>query len=230
MLSNKEIQDIIEWDVVNWSVALRYWDADLNGKTGNGLELGGKRGGLSYWMSLRGLNVVCSDLESPENVAAPFHAERGVKNVEYEAINAMDIQHQNAFDNVAFKSILGGIAANGKDAIKKQCLDEMYKALKPGGTLYFAENLEASGLHRFFRKKFVQWGGRWNYVRYRELNELFASFDEVEFHTVGFFGAFGRTEKQRKFFGTVDKVFKPLIPKSKRYIVYGVARKKDGGS
>jgi hypothetical protein len=58
----------VEWDTVNWSKALRFWDAhvDLNGKNLMCLELGSRRGGLSAWLALKGNHVVCSDFENPK--------------------------------------------------------------------------------------------------------------------------------------------------------------------
>lgn len=221
-------EDIIEWDIKNWSKALQFWFKNSNITQGhlNCLELGGRRGGPSLWLAMHGNHVLCSDLESPEDQAKPLHQKYKCDEfVTYQAINATSIPFENQFDIVIFKSILGGISGNGQNELKKKTIDEIYKSLKPGGKLLFAENLESSGLHRFMRKKFVNWGSRWNYLKYREINHVFDSFEVKNFETAGFFGAFGRTEKQRKFLSFFDEIFKFMTPKSKRYIVYGIAEK-----
>lgn len=227
-MNSRLIEDIVEWDIKNWSKALDYWSK--NAKVDSGeldcLELGGRRGGPSLWLAMQGNNVICSDLESPEEQAKPLHEKYKCEDlVVYESINATDIPYENRFDIVIFKSILGGISGNGQNELKKKTIDEIYKSLKPGGKLLFAENLESSGLHRFMRKKFVNWGSRWNYLKYSEINHVFDSFEVKNFETAGFFGAFGRTEKQRKFLSFFDEIFKFIIPKSKRYIVFGIAEK-----
>ncbi|NNC81938.1 MAG: hypothetical protein HKN79_00030 [Flavobacteriales bacterium] len=80
-------------------------------------------------------------------------------------------------------------------------------------------------MHRFLRKRFVAWGDDWNYLRFNEVEELLSSFSEVSYQTVGFFGAFGRNETQRRFLGRIDRALDRFIPRSMRYIVFVKARK-----
>ena len=224
----KIIEAIIEWDVVNWARAIDYWSKNIDIKSSNYtcLELGGRGGGLSLWLAINGNQVMCSDLTSPEEIAFYLHKKYNcTEQITYSAIDAKNIPYQNKFDIVIFKSILGGISANNNDKLKKEVIDEIYKSLKPEGKLLFAENLESSFLHKYLRKKFVNWGSRWNYLKYEEIGQVFSSFDQVEYHTVGFFGAFGRSEKQRKLLGKIDVLCDRLVPKSKRYIVFGIAKK-----
>lgn len=227
-MDEKLKSDIIDWDVVNWSKALHFWSSNVNLTAGNlfCLELGGNKGGLSLWLALNGNKVVCSDLESPEKQASLLHEKYGcIERIEYQSINATNIPYENTFDIVVFKSILGGISGNGNNHLRTKTVEEIYKCLKPGGILLFAENLEASFLHKAIRKRFVKWGGRWNYLKYTDIDELFDSFETVKYETVGFFGTFGRTERQRRFLGNMDQVLRFMIPGSKRYIVYGIAVK-----
>jgi len=226
---NKEtIEDIVEWDVKNWSKALEYWMSESNIKMGNNhcLELGGRGGGMSLWLALNGNEVICSDVESPEPYASKLHAKYNCSNrVSYQAIDATNMPYENKFDLVVFKSVLGGISSNGRDELKKKAIDEIYKALKPSGKLLFAENLESSFLHKILRKRFIKWGGSWNYLKYEEIDSTFNTFENVKYKTFGFFGAFGRTERQRGVLGNLDNLINPIIPRAKKYIVYGVAEK-----
>lgn len=222
------ITDIIEWDVENWQHALLFWEKQLpnDDQPLKCLELGGRRGGPSLWLASKGYEVVCSDLENPEKHATKLHSGYDLKGtICYEAISAVDVHYENEFDIIVIKSIIGGISRSGQDELQQKIIDECYKALKPGGKLLFAENLEASALHRFARNKFVKWGEEWNYLKFKNVPKLFTNWNKVHFETIGFLGAFGRSEKQRSFLGKVDKVLKPVTPKKLRYVVYGVAVK-----
>lgn len=223
---DRELLDkIIEWDQVNWGKAIPFWEDRLRITKGRALELGGRKGGLSLWLAKKGFNVVCSDLENPERTAYELHKDFPDLKISYEAINALNIPYEDQFDVIIFKSILGGIARNGKDEIKKEVIQQIHKALKKGGVLLFAENLEASGIHRFFRKNFVKWGAEWNYLRATEIEELFSSFSKLEYRSKGFFGAFGRNESQRKLLGKIDGKVDPFLGSKQHYLVFGVATK-----
>ena len=227
-MTKEEVQDIIEWDIENWKHALLFWETELPKDLTNlkCLEIGGRRGGPSLWLALQGHSVVCSDLENPKEHAQVLHQKHSVDHlISYEAINALEVPYTETFDLVVFKSIIGGISRSGQDEVKKKIIDQAYKALKPGGILLFAENLESSFLHTFARKRFVKWGAEWNYLRYNEIPTIFGDFSSLNYETIGFFGAFGRSEKQRRILGKLDRFLKIFIPKSKRYIVYGIAVK-----
>jgi 2-polyprenyl-3-methyl-5-hydroxy-6-metoxy-1,4-benzoquinol methylase len=226
-LTKEELDDIFEWDITNWSrCAEQFEDHMRSGSGKKGLELGGRRGGLSLWMAMRGYDVVCSDLSSPKEKAEGLHQKYGrTDNIIYEAINALNIPYKEHFDLIMFKSILGGVSREGNDHRKPECINQIYEALKPGGQIVFAENLAASWIHRSLRKKFVKWGDLWNYLEYRDIEQLFHQFSEIEIRTVGFFGAFGRSENQRRLFGLIDKTIDWIIPKSSRYILFMTAKK-----
>lgn len=221
------IKDFIIWDTVNWSRAIQFWEkhVPLSDMKLNCLELGSNQGGLSLWLRTLGHNAICSDLSTPEETASAYHTRFGINDITYEAIDATKIPYKDHFDIITFKSMLGGASRGGKDENKKIVLEQIHKALKPGGKLLFAENLEASAMHRFLRKRFIKWGQDWNYLKYREVEELFTDFKDVKFITVGFFGAFGRNESQRKFLGHIDSLLSFLIPKGCKYILIGIAIK-----
>ena len=106
-------------------------------------------------------------MESPQEFASNLHKKYGDENrIIYQTIDATRIPYENKFDIVTFKSILGGISRNGNNKLKKITLDEIHKSLKPKGKLLFSENLEASLIHKFFRKRFGKWGTEWNFLKY----------------------------------------------------------------
>jgi len=90
----------------------------------------------------------------------------------------------------------------------------------------YAENLEATRLHTFFRNKFTKWGSSWNYLKYSEIDQIFDVFERNDYTTASFIGTFGRTESQKRIMSKIDTLFfdKVVRPKN-RYIVYGIAKR-----
>ncbi|HLP54097.1 MAG TPA: methyltransferase domain-containing protein [Fluviicola sp.] len=225
-------KDIIQWDIHAWSKSLDYWESKVDWNTvQSGLELGGRKGGLSLWLALKGIKTVCSDLMDTKKLAEPLHQKYGVISlVEYQDIDASSIPYENQFDVIVFKSIVGGVGTKEDDEMKRQVFKEIYKALKPGGKLLFAENLAASSFHRFMRKRFINWNANWKYIPISEMRDFLKDFSSVEIKTTGVFGTFGRSEGQRKFLGTIDRfVFNHICPESWKYISYGIAVKPGAG-
>ena len=126
-------KDIIQWDIKSWSKALDYWDSKIDwNKIQNGLELGGRQGGLSLWLALKGKQTVCSDLKDVQKTAEQLHIRHNVSSlVKYQDIDATDIPYENYFDIIVFKSIIGGIGRNDNYEIQQKVFKEIYKALKP---------------------------------------------------------------------------------------------------
>jgi SAM-dependent methyltransferase len=137
-------------------------------------------------------------------------------------MDATNIPYENHFDVIIFKSIVGGISS-GNQKNKAKTLKEIHKALKPGGKLLFAENLEATGFHKILRENFGTKG--WNYLRMSEINDVFAPFKKIKYSTIGFFGCLGRNEWQQNFLGKIDSMLNWFIPNESKYILIGVAEK-----
>ena len=174
--------DIIQWDIKSWSKAISYWDNKIDwNKIENGLELGGREGGLSLWLALKGKTIVCSDLNDVQKTAEKLHIRHNVSSlIKYQDINATNIPYENYFDIIVFKSIIGGIGRNDNFEIQQKVFQEIYKALKPGGKLLFAENLIASPFHQMLRKRYVKWGSSWRYLSLKEIKEFLKDFSTCD--------------------------------------------------
>lgn len=228
MFSKELLSDILQWDIQSWSKALQYWEDHVDWQSINhALELGGRQGGLSLWLATRNKQVICSDLHHVQEVAEALHIKYIFCNsISYEDIDASAIPYENKFDLIVFKSILGGIGKNNNYEIQKKVFREIHKALKPNGVLLYAENMVASPVHQFIRKKFVPWGTTWRYPSINEMHELMQDFSSYSFHTSGVLGAFGRSEQQRTFLSYIDGILlNHICPKSWKYIGYGIATK-----
>lgn len=222
------LKDIIQWDVKSWSKALTFWESSVDwSKVNNCLELGGREGGLSLWLALKGKNVVCSDLENVTNTASALHKKYNVSDrIQYKDIDATNIPYENHFDVIVFKSIMGGIGRNNNFNQQQKAFDEIYKALKPGGKLLFAENLSASMLHRWLRKNFVKWGDSWRYITIDETTNLVRKFSTSSIYKTGVLAAFGKSEQQRNFLSGLDNaLLNKVCPAAWKYITYGIAQK-----
>lgn len=229
MISPSYVNDIIEWDVENWSLALQYWSKHSVHKMSSidALEIGSGNGGLSLWMALNGNRVVCTDINGPSELAVAKHKRYCVDHlIQYESLNALAIPYSEKFDVVLFKSVLGSI---GKfDNTENQCkaISEIHRSLKKGGELWFAENMVSSPLHKFLRKRYGELGKGWRYVSIGEMEKYLCIFSGVTYATVGFLGVFGRSARQRSVLGKMDRIVAEiLVPKTWRYIIIGIATK-----
>lgn len=220
-------KDIIQWDVLSWSKALDYWEQHVDwSKVKTALELGGRQGGLSLWLAKKGINTTCSDYTNTKETAQPLHVKHQVNElIHYEDIDATNIPYENHFDLIVFKSIVGGIGNQDK-AIQRQVFEQIYKALKPGGVLLFAENLVATKMHQSMRLRANKWGSYWRYLTVAEIAEFTHQFKSRSIQTTGFLATFGRNEKQKTLLHKTDKyVFNHIFPSSWQYIGYGIAVK-----
>ncbi len=222
------IRDVLQWDTASWAPALRYWESAVDwDRVGSGLELGSNQGGLSLWLASKGVHTVCSDLLDVVKRAGPLHRRYGVEHlVQYRDHDATALPYTEEFDVVVFKSIIGGIGRDGHAERQRKVFEQVHKALRPGGMLLYAENLRASPLHRWVRKRFVPWGASWRYPTVAELESFLQPFARHTLFTTGVLATFGRSEAQRNALARVDKLFVSAVaPRAWRYIAYGVAVK-----
>lgn len=225
------IADIVEWDVRNWWRAIRFWEEthqfdDVQGK--KFLDIGGRGGGLSLYWALRGAEVICSDVnEGAFEKAHLLHKKYGVEDsITYQKVDATKIQHQNTFDIIWFKSVLGGVGYGNNYCRQKKMVRSIYRALNEQGKLCFCENLKASSLHQFVRQRFTRWGERWRYPTIAEIDELTKEFSITEYKTFGCLGVFGRAKWLNTVLGVVDGCVDKCVKPENRYIITCVCSKK----
>lgn len=227
--------DVVEWDVPNWSRAIEAWKCggskdNLKGK--RVLDLGGRFGGLSLYFALSGATVICSDLEfikdgSVENAKA-LHNKYGVSSlITYEDIDATDIPYENEFDIICFKSIMGGVGYDNNYENQLKMMQQIRKALKPGGKCYFVENLVGCRLVQFLRKKLRPWGSHWRYISLDELAELTDGFKLVKRHTFGVIGLMGPNKLLSTILSSADKALEKVVKPHGRYILSCVLEKEE---
>jgi len=225
--SREQLKTYLEWDIDTWMHALKYWD-DVLERRGilykTALELGARNGGLSLYLVEKGMQVVCSDLGGPTPQARELFERQGLAGqVSFVEIDATAISyHDNSFDVVLFKSVLGGIGmALGFEGIQK-AVSEIHRVLKPGGVLLFAENQEGSFLHRQARRLFVPWGKSWLYTTMEQIESLLVDFSESEVSSFGFFSCF---KKDFAPFVAADRLVCRSRKSHRHYMLFGYARK-----
>jgi SAM-dependent methyltransferase len=223
------MRDIVGWDVRTWSTAINYWERTLGDTDAplTCLELGAGPGGPTLWLALRGHHVICSNWANTREQASPLHERYDVPGtIEYVDIDATSIPYENHFDLIVFKSVLGGVGSDGGLAQQK-AMDQIVKALKPGGRLLFAENVRGTIIHRMIRA-FANRARRaaWHYPSYTELRGLLSPFASRELRTTGVLAVFGVKESQRRALAGADQaVFNKITPARWRYMGYGTAVK-----
>ena len=228
ILENKKIY--FEWDTISWSRALNIWDKYLESNRGKYvLEVGSRHGGLSLMLAKEyGMEVVCSDLSNPETSALLLHKKYITNHkIKYEAVDCVNMSFEdNTFDVVIFKSVVGALGSRDKQLL---AFNEMFRVLKPGGVLLFAENLNSSFLHMYLRRKFVPWSSSWRYLKLNEIHSFLKNYNFVELNTTGFFANLIPSTFSnnfiKKFISYFDYLFEKIVPKKFRYIVYGAAIK-----
>jgi len=220
------IKDIVEWDIANWSRSIKFWEGNVDVKNKKALVIGDRYGGLSLYFALKGADVTYSDLDEVcAEKAKELHKRYGQDNIIYRKLNVLELEEENQYDIIAFKSVMGGVGYNGNYHNQEKMVENIYRALNEDGVLFFAENLKGSSLHRLGRRMFRKWADKWRYVTVDEIKSLLSNYKNIKYNTFGFLGIFGRTNLLNKILGCVDIKFDKYISENHRYIISVIAEK-----
>lgn len=224
------IEDYFEWDVNTWSRAINCWSECIKlypiKSDSIALEIGGRSGGLSLYLANEfSIKTICSDLFNPDNFAKNFHSKFGVENlITYEEQNCLNLSYADCtFDFIIFKSVIGAL---GTCENQKIAISEMYRCLKPGGILLFAENGKSTIVHNLLRKKFNKWSANyWYYPSIDELKFYLNNFSQVKIHSTGFISILFRNKNFKKIAEYLDVFLIKITPPNYHYVIYGFAIK-----
>jgi ubiquinone/menaquinone biosynthesis C-methylase UbiE len=222
--------DYFEWDVFTWARSIKCWNHFLNlnplKPNSIALEIGGRRGGLSLYLAHEfAVNTICSDLFNPANLAQKLHLKYSVENlVTYDEQNCLNLSYADcSFDIIIFKSVIGAL---GSREAQEKAISEIYRCLKPGGVLLFAENGKSTWLHNFLRKKFNEWSANyWYYPSLYEIKSYLSDFSKIEVHTNGFISIFFRNKYLKRIAEYLDILLVKITPSKFHYVIYGTAIK-----
>jgi len=216
--------DVIQWDRHNWKQALPFWEKHAGLKPGmHALGIGERGGGLSLWLAMKGLRVVCSDYNPMPDSTAVLHKKYGMDHlISYDRQDACTLTYADkSFDVVILKSVLGALGTKER---QQQAIDEFYRVLKPGGVLLFAENTAGTKFHMAVRKKFAGWSSYWRYPHPKTDMDLFDKFAKKDCKMIGFWGFVGKGALELPM-RLADILSRPFVPKHWRYILVGVFQK-----
>lgn len=220
--------DILRWDVRTWAPALAAWQEAVGqqGRVLTCLEVGAGPGGPSLWLAAQGHRVICSNYSNTRGLAEPLHSRfPEVTTIDYRDVDMTDIPWESHFDVVVFRSVLGGVQPVGPVS-QRQAIEQIYKALKPGGILLFAENTRATVFHRIARGLARRRrSGPWSYPTNSQLADHLGRFSTVRMHHTGVLAMFGLTEPQRTALAAADEAVFNRLPRSWRYVAFGSATK-----
>jgi ubiquinone/menaquinone biosynthesis C-methylase UbiE len=226
MMSAK-LADYFEWDVRLWSQAMKYWEPLLEkSRGGQALEIGSRRGKLASMLAIHyEYNVVATDLKFSDGAIAEIQNKLlPNQHISFEKMDCRSLTFpNNYFDIVVFKSVLGAL---GTLEGQVSAFHEIYRVLKPGGALLFAENLKASFIHQYLRKKYrSHYSLNWRYLTIPEFENQLKRFSVHAFSTAGFLTTLFKKEGYKKIVSIIDRGILFLIPRNCRYIIYGTAVK-----
>jgi len=227
-------QDIIEWDVQNWSHLIKLWQPVLDGlpRDSKVLAIGERNGGLSLWMALQGFHVVCTDRQGPTQQARELHRKYGVDDkityLDFDLVNTENFD--SPYEIIIMKSVLGGVkeqygdAASRTNAARQKAIDNIYKLLSPQGILLTADNLVGNIFLRLIKRLKNKQSG-WHYFSIQELNDLCKQFSSVSVQSFGIIPSKFSVPILNKAAYIINSFLWQLLPLNSAYIAFTIARK-----
>jgi SAM-dependent methyltransferase len=231
------LDDIIGWDVRNWSGCLFYWQPwldKLNVKTARILVLGERNGGISLWFAKLGFDVLCTDYPLPSEQVQSLHKRWEVQDrIKYARADVFNLAYPDDwFDVVSCKSVIGGIALDYNDNAtrtlenQKLAVMEIRRVLKPGGIFLGAENLTGTGVHMWMRTIRTKGNLGWRYLKISEIQWMFDGYSECQQKAHGFLGThWFRGRGWNAPCALADGCFSKILPAHWLYISFIRARK-----
>lgn len=223
----EDASNYFEWDIYNWSRALRLWAPKIlelkkKGTNLKGLEIGGRHGGLSLMLANEfKIKMTLTDLQISTKQINFIKNHDKFDLITFDIQDVMELSYDSEqYDLIIFKSVLGSLG-NAENQII--ALSEIHRCLKPGGVVLVAENLRSTWLHSLLRYIFNPWS-RYNWYYPTKIdfsNSLDLFFSEKKIQHFGFIGLFSRKKRINYFLSRVDLILSPLIPNSWKYIVFG---------
>lgn len=228
------VQDIIEWDVLNWSRLMRYWQPVLEQlpRDAKVLAIGERNGGISLWLALMGFHVTCTDITDVALSAGALHKKYNLTGlIDYRRLDIVnDAWQPEQFDVIIGKSVIGGVkptrdrsSSRNFEALE-QAMHNIHRLLKPGGYFFSAENLEGSVFNRIARRR-LKGGKGWYYLSLKELDKLFTPFRLAQTKTFGILPTFFSSKAVNLFMYFINRCLQPVLPESSKYIAFTIAKK-----
>lgn len=232
-MSESELTDIIEWDKLNWSKALRHWTQALKSKDPQNtkiLVLGERKGGLSIWLARLGYTVICTDRIEISKEVRNLHKKYNLSSkITYDKADIFNLNFKDkSFDVVICKSVIGGLKKdyNNRDSrtleAQRDAIIEVRRVLKSDGVFLGAENMVGSPIHKLFHSITGKDKG-WRYLTPQEIKFIFSDFNGLQISYFGFLGTSYRSPLINKCFNFLDLLLSSIFPRSWLYISFIVA-------
>jgi hypothetical protein len=227
------VDEIIEWDVLNWSQLIRFWTPIVSNlpKNSNILAIGERNGGLSTWLALLGHNVVCTDREFPRQAQAEHYRLGVSQKITYGQLDIVNCERSSGkFDMIIGKSVIGGLKSNPADRktrsfeVQQQAIDNVYSLLKPGGYFLSAENMAGPYMLQYYRKLRHKDTG-WRYLNWDELQHLYQQFSMQRIDGFGLLPTNFSSGLLNRLCFFINKYILDFLPRRYKYISFVAARK-----
>lgn len=234
LVNNIPRKDVIEWDVLNWSRLVAYWQPVIEKLPRNArvLAIGERRGGLSLWLASLGFSVECTDIADHFHEARTLHHKHGLeKQISYRLLDIVnECPGAETYDIIIAKSVLGGLKMDRSDAATRtktaqiQAIENIQRSLKPGGYFFSAENMEGGRLVQLMRSLSGKTRG-WQHLAYKDLTTLFSPFRIVETKTFGILPTLFPYSWLNSIMYFLNKYVLFILPVGNRYIAFTTAQK-----